>query len=106
MFTKKGIFHIEKSQVPEDKLMELALDAGAEDVETSEEGYVVTTAVGDYEKVKKALQDAKIELLHADLAMLPSQSVPLSPEHAERLQKIVDGLEDHDDVQNVYTNAE
>lgn len=106
MFAKRGVIFIEKAKVTEDRLMEIALEAGAEDIQTSEEGYEVTTGVAEFEKVKKALQDAKIELAAADLTMVPSQTVAVSGEHAERLQRIVEGLEDHDDVQNVYTNAE
>ncbi|MCL2648596.1 MAG: YebC/PmpR family DNA-binding transcriptional regulator [Phycisphaerales bacterium] len=106
MFAKKGVINIEKSKIDEDKLMELALDAGAEDVVTSEEGYEVTTAFQDFEKVRQALLAAKIELASADLAMIPSQSVAISGENAEKLHKIIDGLEANDDVQNVYNNAE
>lgn len=106
MFTKKGIINVEKSKIDEDKLMEIALDAGAEDVLTSEEGYEVTTTFQDFEKVRQALGKAKVELAHADLAMIPSQTVALAGENAEKLQKIVDGLEANEDVQNVYTNAE
>ena len=106
MFTKKGVINIEKSKVQEDKLMELALEAGAEDVQVSEEGYEVTTTYQDFEKVRHALTDAKIDLAHADLLMIPSQSVAASAEQGEKLQKIVEGLEANDDVQNVYTNAE
>jgi transcriptional/translational regulatory protein YebC/TACO1 len=106
MFTKKGIINIEKSKVSEEKLMEIALDAGAEDVQASEEGYEVTTALADFEAVRKALLANKIELAQADLVMIPSQTVAVSGENAEKLQKITDGLEANDDVQNVYTNAE
>jgi YebC/PmpR family DNA-binding regulatory protein len=106
MFVKKGVIAIEKAKIDEDKLMEIALDAGAEDVQTSDEGYSVTTTYQDFEKVRQALLVAKIELAEADLAMIPSQSVALSADHADKLQKIVDGLEANEDVQNVYTNAD
>ena len=106
MFLKKGIINVEKSKIEEDKLMELALDAGAEDVVTSEEGYEITTTYQDFEKVRQALQAAKLELAHADLMMIPAQTVALAGDNAEKLQKIVEGLEANDDVQNVYTNAE
>ncbi len=105
MFTKKGVINIERSKVGEEKLMELALEAGAEDVVTSEEGYEVTTTYQDFEKVRHALSAAKIELAQAELMMIPSQQVALSPENTEMLQKTVEGLEGNDDVQNVYTNA-
>jgi YebC/PmpR family DNA-binding regulatory protein len=106
MFTKKGVINIEKSRIDEEKLMELALDAGAEDVVTSDEGYEVTTSYQDFEKVRQALQIAKIELAQADILMIPSQTVATSGDNAEKLHKIIDGLEANDDVQNVYTNAD
>ena len=106
MFHKKGVINIEKSRIEEDKLMELALEAGAEDVQTSEEGFEVTTTFQEFEKVRQALTAAKIELAHADVMMIPSQSVAMAGDNAEKLQKIVEGLEANDDVQNVYTNAE
>ena len=106
MFLKKGVINIEKSKIEEDKLMELALEAGAEDIVTSDEGYEVTTTYQDFEKVRQALQATKLELAHADLMMIPTQTVALAGDNAEKLQKIVEGLEANDDVQNVYTNAE
>jgi len=105
MFTKKGVINIEKDKVGEERLMELALDAGAEDVQTSDEGYEVTTTFQDFEKVRHALTAAKIDLAQADVIMIPSQTVATAGDNAEKLQKIIDGLEAQDDVQNVYTNA-
>ncbi|MCL2640828.1 MAG: YebC/PmpR family DNA-binding transcriptional regulator [Phycisphaerales bacterium] len=106
MFAKKGVINIEKAQIAEDQLMELALEAGAEDIVTSDDGYEVTTTLQDFEKVRQALLAAKIELASADLTMIPSQTVAITGENAEKLQKIIDGLEANDDVQNVYNNAE
>ena len=106
MFTKQGIINIEKNKINEDKLMELALEAGAEDIQTSEDGYEVTTTYQAFDKVRQALLAAKIELAHADVAMIASQTVAAAGETAEKIQKIVDGLEANEDVQNVYTNAE
>ncbi|HUO09953.1 MAG TPA: YebC/PmpR family DNA-binding transcriptional regulator [Phycisphaerae bacterium] len=106
MFSKKGVINIERVKIDEEKLMEIALEAGAEDVQTSEEGYEVTTTVADFEKVRKALLAAKIEVAQADIMNIPSQTVSVSGDAAEKLQKIVDGLEANDDVQNVFTNAD
>jgi YebC/PmpR family DNA-binding regulatory protein len=106
MFHKKGVINIEKSKIEEDTLMELALDAGAEDIVTSEEGYEVTTTYQDFEKVRAALKKANLEMAQADLMMLPTQTVAAAGETAEKVQKIVEGLEANDDVQNVYTNAD
>jgi YebC/PmpR family DNA-binding regulatory protein len=106
LFSKKGVINIEKSKIGEDKLMELALDAGAEDIHTSEEGYEVTTTFQDFEKVRHALAAAKIELAQAAIVMIPAQTVSVSGETAEMIQKIVEGLEGNDDVQDIYHNAE
>lgn len=80
--------------------------AVAEDVVASEDGFEVTTTFQYFEKVRQALAAAKIEMAHAEVMMIPSQQVAAAGENAEKLQKIVDGLEANDDVQNVYTNAE
>jgi len=106
MFGMKGVIFVEKGKANEEKLMEVALEAGAEDVQASEEGFEVTTTFQDFERVRQALVAAKIELAHAELTMVPSQTVALAGDQAEKLQKIVEGLEGNDDVQNVYTNAE
>jgi len=106
MFAKKGVINIEKSKIDEEKLMEIALEAGAEDVQTSEEGYEVTTTVAEFEKVRKALLAAKVEMAQADIMNIPSQTVTVAGEAIEKLQKIIDLLEANDDVQNVFTNAD
>jgi len=106
MFNKKGMIAVEKSKVAEDKLIEIALEAGAEDILTSDDGYEVVTGYAEFEKVRQALVAANIELASADLAMIPSQTVASTGDNAEKLQKIVDLLEQNDDVQNVYTNAD
>ncbi len=106
MFLKQGVINIEKSKIDEDKLMELVLEAGAEDVVTSEEGYEVRTTFQNFEKVRHALTAAKVELAHAELTMVPTQTVAVSGEVSEKITKIVEGLEANDDIQEVYTNVE
>ncbi len=106
MFTKRGVIAIERGEVEEERLMELSLDAGAEDVQTSDEGYTVITSVADFERVRKAVEGAKIPMVSAELVMTPSQSVAAGGAQAAAVQKLIEALEDHDDVQNVYTNAE
>jgi YebC/PmpR family DNA-binding regulatory protein len=106
MFTKRGVIAIERDKIDEERLMDLALEAGAEDIQTSEEGYTVITSVADFEKVRKAIAGAKIVALSEELAMTPSQTVSMTPDQEKSIQSMVDALEDHDDVQNVYTNAE
>ncbi|HEY0825875.1 MAG TPA: YebC/PmpR family DNA-binding transcriptional regulator [Ramlibacter sp.] len=91
----------------EDKVMEVALEAGAEDVITDDDGAIeVITAPGDLETVKNALEAAGLKPEVAEVTMRPENTIPLSGEDAARMQKIIDMLEDLDDVQNVYHNAE
>jgi YebC/PmpR family DNA-binding regulatory protein len=91
----------------EDKVMEVALEAGAEDVITDEEGAIeVLTAPGDFEAVKNALEAAGLKPEVAEVTMRPENTIPLAGDEAARMQKIIDMLEDLDDVQAVYHNAE
>ena len=92
---------------PEDKVMEVALEAGAEDVVTGEDGSIeVLCAPGDFEQVKNALEAAGLKAEVAEVTMRPENTVMLSGEDAQRMQKLLDVLEDLDDVQEVYHNAE
>jgi YebC/PmpR family DNA-binding regulatory protein len=91
----------------EDKVMEVALEAGAEDVISDEDGAIeVITAPGDFEAVKNALEAAGLKAEIAEVTMRPENTIPLAGDEAARMQKIVDMLEDLDDVQNVFHNAE
>lgn len=91
----------------EDQVMEVALEAGAEDVITDEDGAIeVLTAPGDFEAVKKALEAAGLTPEMAEVTMRAENTIALTGEDAERMQKLLDVLEDLDDVQNVYHNAE
>ena len=90
----------------EDKMMELALEAGADDVITDEDGAIeVLTAPGEFEAVKNALQAAGLEPADAGVTMRPDLTIELAGEDAERMQKLLDALEDLDDVQEVFHNA-
>jgi YebC/PmpR family DNA-binding regulatory protein len=91
----------------EDKVMEVALEAGAEDVVTDDDGAIeVLTAPGEFEAVKNALEAAGLKAEIAEVTMRPENTIPLAGDDAARMQKIVDMLEDLDDVQGVYHNAE
>ena len=91
----------------EDQVMEIALEAGAEDVSTDDEGAIeVLTAPGDFEAVKNALQAAGLTPEMAEVTMRAENTIALEGDDAERMQKLLDVLEDLDDVQNVYHNAE
>jgi YebC/PmpR family DNA-binding regulatory protein len=105
MFHKKGYIVVAKAKADEEKLMGLALDAGAEDLQTEDDNFVITTPPNDFEKVKKALEDAGIPLEVAEQTMLPQTYVKLEGEkEAGQMLRLVEALEDNDDVQNVYAN--
>ena len=84
--------------------MTLALDAGAEDMQTEDENFAITTPPNDFEKVKKALEDAGIALDAAEVTMIPQTYVKLEGKEAQQMLRLVETLEDNDDVQNVYAN--
>ena len=105
-FTKQGIITVKSEGLDEDTLMELALDAGAEDVKNEGEVYLVITTPVSLHKVKDALAAAKISAEAADVSNVPGSTVTLDEEAAQRLLKLVDTLEDNDDVQSVSHNGE
>ena len=104
MFHKKGYLVVNSAKVDEDKLMSLALDAGAEDMQTEDENFVITTPTNDFEKVKKALEDNGITPDAAEVTMIPQTYVKLEGKEAQQMLRLVETLEDNDDVQNVYAN--
>ncbi len=106
MFDRKGVITISKQDKTEDEVLEIVLDAGAEDLQTEEDFFEVTTAVEDFENVRKAVQEADLEIENASLQWIAKNSVSVSGETAEKAMKLIDALEDNDDVQNVYTNAD
>jgi len=106
LFTRKGALHF-VSGVDEDRVLDAALEAGAEDVITHDDGSIdVTTAWEDFGVVKSALQAAGLEPEESEVTMIPSTSITLDVPGATTVLALVDMLEDLDDVQNVYTNAE
>ena len=105
-FQRKGMIIVDKtSGVDEDELMMAALEAGAEDVADQGDTWDVTTAPTDFTKVRDALAEAGVAMASADLTMIASTAVPLTTEaDARKVLRVLDALEDHDDVQNVYAN--
>jgi YebC/PmpR family DNA-binding regulatory protein len=103
LFHKKGHIVFEKS-VGEDKLMEAALEAGAEDVRTDGDVFLVVTEAGKMIEVKESLEKQSLASVHSEVGMYPDNSVRLEGKDAEAMLKLVQALEDHDDVQNVYAN--
>lgn len=106
MFKKKGIITVDKEAADEDTIMMLALDAGAEDVNTEGDVYEITTTPEDFFTVVDALEQNNIATLASEISMIPDNTVALSGDAAETMQHLIDELEDMDDVQEVYTNAE
>lgn len=107
MFQSKGQIVIEKKDgLDEDELMMMALDAGAEDFESEDEVYVVTTSQEDFGTVRETLEGEGLEFLEAEVKMVPDTYTAIDEETATKFQKMLDVLEDDDDVQNVYHNAE
>jgi YebC/PmpR family DNA-binding regulatory protein len=104
MFKKIGIIGIEKAAATEDKLMELALEAGASDVRDVGDGWEVVTEPAAYEPVRDALTKANITTTHAELTKVPDTRVRLEDKKAETMIKLMNAIEDNDDVQNVYAN--
>ncbi len=107
LFHRKGQIMITRDNANEDELMELALEAGAEDFKSEQEGYEVLTAPEDFEGVHKVIEEKGIAMETAEITALPEMTAPVSSEaELEKVNKLVDLLEDHDDVQSVYSNAE
>jgi YebC/PmpR family DNA-binding regulatory protein len=107
MFTKAGTITVPRSAISEDKLLELALDAGAEDLKTDDpEFFEVRTSQEDFGKVRDALVNANIPIEDAKVSMIAENLVPIAGSDASKLIKLMEALEDNDDVQNVYSNAD
>jgi YebC/PmpR family DNA-binding regulatory protein len=104
MFDKKGLIAFEKSKVDEEKLINLALEAGAQDVRETEKEYEVITEPSSFEKVKKQLEDSQLIPGYAEIGMVPQSTVRLTGKEAQQMIRLMEGLEDSDDVQHVYAN--
>ena len=106
MFNKKGIIVIEKetAKMDEEELMMLALDAGAEDFETSEEIYEITTDPSNFTEVREKLEEAGLEFLEAEVQMVPTTTVKIDKKSVEKMERLIERLEDLDDVANIYHN--
>jgi YebC/PmpR family DNA-binding regulatory protein len=104
MFEKKGQISVPTSAVTEDRLMEIVLDAGADDLQAEDDAFEVTCAASVFGQVQDALEREKIVPSQAKLAMLPTTVVELDAKKAAQCLKLLELIEDHDDVQNVYAN--
>jgi YebC/PmpR family DNA-binding regulatory protein len=104
LFKPRGVILVEKSVVAEDTLIEVALEAGADDVNTEGDSYEVLTPPAQLEAVKQALGARSVPMQSAEATKLSSLQVPVSEKEAEAVLRLVDALEDHDDVLRVYSN--
>lgn len=106
LFSQKGMISVKKTAVKEEELMDLALEAGAEDIANPEDSdsFEITTAIADFEKVKAALSAKNIPMERAEITMIPSTEVDIDEASAPKVLKLMDELEEHDDVKNVYSN--
>jgi YebC/PmpR family DNA-binding regulatory protein len=104
IFHKTGYFVIDKSQGTEERLMELALDAGADDLREEEGSYEVFSAPESFYKVKEALEKNSVQLQTSEISMVPQTYVKLEGKPAQQMLKLMEALEDHEDVQHVWAN--
>ena len=106
-FEKKGYFAVEKKSVEEDRLMEIVLDAGADDLQTDDADlYEIYTTTDNFEPVRQALEGAKIATVEGKLDMIPSRYVAVDEAKSKQIMRLLESLDDHDDTQNVYSNFE
>jgi YebC/PmpR family DNA-binding regulatory protein len=104
-FEKKGYFAVEKSAVGEDKLMEIVLEAGADDLQTDDaDVYEIYTAIENFESVRQALESSKIATVEGKLDMIPATYVSVDEQKAKQIMRLLEMLDDHDDSQNVWSN--
>ena len=105
MFNKKGLITVKADAVDENKMMELALSAGADDMQTTGEVYELTCEAGDYEELKKTIEENDIPIEVSEISMVPQNSMAVNDiDSARKLLALMEDFEDHDDVQNVYAN--
>jgi YebC/PmpR family DNA-binding regulatory protein len=104
IFEKKGTIVLDKKSVSEDELMELALEAGAQDVREEENEFEIITDPASFEEVKDAINQRKIKYIEARISLIPQNTVKLEAGKAEQMLKMMEKLEDNDDIQNVYAN--
>jgi YebC/PmpR family DNA-binding regulatory protein len=104
IFEKKGVIILKETQISEDELMELVLDAGADDLKKDDDLVEIVTSPSTFEQVKKAIEDKKIPIDTAEVTMHPKNTIKLKGKEAEQILKLMNLLDDMDDVNNVYSN--
>jgi YebC/PmpR family DNA-binding regulatory protein len=106
MFNRRGYFAIDRSAMDEEKFMELALDLGADDIATEEDHYEIFTAMEDFARIQEELERRGVPAAVKELAMIPQTTVPLPSDRAGAVMRLMESLEDHDDVQKVWANLD
>lgn len=106
MFDRKGIITLPKQNKTEDDIMDIIIEAGADDLQTEEDFFEISTAIESFETVRKALADKRLEIENASLQWVAKNLIVVKGEDAEKAMKLIESLEDIDDVQNVYSNAD
>ena len=106
MFEGKGFISVAKNEKGEDELFELALEAGAEDMKTTDEHFEIITAVESLETVRKALEDKGVKMETSELTRIPQNTISVDEKNCKQVLGLIDALEDHDDVQKVYSNID
>lgn len=106
MFERKGVINVEKENINEDDIMEVILEAGADDLKTEGDYYEVTASLENFEPVRKAIEDKKYKIESASLQFIAKDLLAVNGKHADEVIKCIEAVEENDDVQNVYTNAD
>ena len=106
LFDRKGVIVVLKKDADEEKLMDIALNAGAEDIREDKDFFEIITDTENFENVKESIENAKIPYENAEITMLSSDSITLKEKEADQMMKLMDALDDCDDVQDFYTNAD
>jgi len=105
MFSKKGLITVNTAETDEEQLFEIALNAGADDMQNTGNVYEITCDPAAYEKLKEALKEREIPTQVAEISMVPQNTIPINdPATAKKIISLMEGFEDHDDVQNTYAN--
>lgn len=104
LFHKKGFIIVDKKEIDEDKLMNIVLESGGEDMKTEKATYEITTEPADFEKAKKAIEEKNIKIQSAEITMIPSSTIRVVGQDAKNVLELVESLEDHEDVQHLYAN--
>jgi YebC/PmpR family DNA-binding regulatory protein len=106
MFTKKGTIRVPTGSIGEDALLQIVVEAGADDMQPTDDFYEIATSLEQFERVKQAFADKNVPIDSADLRMEPTSTIRVEGKEAEQVLKLVEALDEHDDVQNVYANFE